>query len=101
MKTFAAAWSVGVLLAAAAALGAQDPEDTPKPGKEHEWLQQFAGEWESDFELHFEPGKPPLKCKGTGSARMVGGFWVLSDMKADLLGLPFAAVLTVGYDPQK
>ena len=101
MKKIAIASTVVALLAAAAVLEAQDPPAMPAPAKEHKWLQQFAGEWESEFELFFEPGKPPLKCKGTGSARSIGGFWIVAEGKADLLGMPFTSVLTIGYDPQK
>ena len=74
-------------------LASQDPPQAgpsmPVPTKEHLWLQQFAGDWESEFELFFDPGNPPLQCKGTGSARSIGGFWIVSEGKADMLGMPF------------
>src|SRR6185436_14528759 len=47
-----------------AGLPAQDAPPTPKPQKEHEWLQQLVGEWETEGEAVAEPDKPPVKTKG-------------------------------------
>lgn len=45
------------------------------------------------------PNQPPMDCDGTLSARSLGGFWVVCDMKADMMGTPMSGVLTIGYDP--
>ena len=45
------------------ALRAADPE-MPKPQKEHEWLQQLVGEWDTEAEILEEPGKPPALYTG-------------------------------------
>ena len=71
----------------------------PVPVKEHEWLQQFVGEWEGEAEIHMEPGKPPVKSKGSETVRRLGGFWIISEGKSDMMGAPFNHVLTIGYDP--
>ena len=71
----------------------------PGPTKEHAWLQQFAGEWESEAELVMAPGQPPMVVKGTQAARMVGGFWVMELGQGDFPGMgPVSTVLTIGYD---
>jgi hypothetical protein len=77
--------------------------EMPPPVKEHEWLQKFVGEWESAVEVAMEPGKPPMKCKGTESARMLGGFWIVGEGKGKMEGVPgtMTSLMTLGYDPQK
>jgi hypothetical protein len=39
------------------------------PVKEHELLQKFVGEWESEGEAFMAPGQPPTKLKGVESSR--------------------------------
>ncbi len=70
----------------------------PTPQKEHEWLKQFVGNWDSEAEGVMAPGQPPVKCNGTMSTRMLGGFWMVSDVKGDMMGMPIEAIHTVGYD---
>lgn len=101
MKKFAIAGLVVTVLVGSSALRAQDMPKMPPPQKEHEWLKQFAGEWETDAVLYMEPGKPPVRAKGSDSSRMLGGFWLVSDGKAEMMGMPFTSVFTLGYDPQK
>jgi len=73
----------------------------PQPQKEHEWMKQLNGEWDTESEMIMDPAKPPEKAKGTESNRMLGGFWVISENKGDMMGSPFAGILTLGYDPEK
>ncbi len=76
-------------------------QEMPQPVKEHEWLSQFAGEWESEMECTFEPGKPPVKSKGSEKARLLGPFWVVAEGSGDAMGTPFSSILTLGYDTDK
>ena len=99
MRTFAVAGFVVLVLAVP--FTAAEPPKPPAPAKEHEWLKQFAGEWETEAEMIVEPGKPAVKCKGTESSRSLGGFWLVSEMKGDFMGVPVTGLLTVGYDDQK
>jgi len=64
-------------------------------------LQQFAGQWETESEAIIEPGKPPMKCTGIETASVVGGFWILSEIKSTVMDQPMHGVMTLGYDPQK
>jgi hypothetical protein len=98
MKTITAVSGAFVVLLFASALSAQEAPDTPAPQREHEWLRQFAGEWESEGEVPTGPGQPAMKCKGTINARMLGGFWVVSDIKTDMAGTQITALQTIGYD---
>jgi hypothetical protein len=110
MKKIATAGFVVALLTVAAILPAQDESKKstsesvmkmPEPQKEHEWLQQFVGEWDADIEMYMEPGKPPQKQKGTESTRSIGGFWVLAENKGTFMDKPFTGFMTLGYDPEK
>jgi hypothetical protein len=91
--------AVGAVLAGAAT--AQEPPKAPAPQKEHAWLKQLEGEWEIESEAILEPGKPPVRSKGTESVRTLGGFWTVAEMKLDCLGVPVTGVMTVGYDATK
>ncbi|MEA3208692.1 MAG: hypothetical protein QOE70_1749 [Chthoniobacter sp.] len=101
MKTFALTRLAAVLVIAVTFAHGQEAPQMPKPTKEHEWLQQFAGEWEYEVEISMEPGKPPMKAKGTEVARLLGGFWVVGEGKGAIGEMPFTTITTFGYDPAK
>jgi hypothetical protein len=79
---------------------AQFPE-LPPPTKEHDWLKQFVGEWESRAEVTMAPGQPPITAKGGETNRMLGGFWMVSEGSSEIMGTHVRAILTIGYDPDK
>lgn len=89
-----------VTLLTASVLVAQEPPKVPGPQKEHDFLKQFVGEWESEMEASSAPGQKPMKCKGTMSSKMLGGFWVVSKIETDMLGMPMQGLQTIGYDPR-
>lgn len=97
MKTtrFAALFA---LFAVASSLTAAD-FTPPKPEPEHAWLAELAGEWETNAEAVMEPGKEPIKCNGEESARMIGNFWIQSEIKNPTFGM--TGIMTLGYDPAK
>ena len=92
--------SLVALAGATISVFAQAP-DMPKPVKEHEWLQQFVGEWNSEFEIFHDPSQPPIKGKGTETSRAIGGFWVVGEGNSEMMGMKFSSLLTLGYDPDK
>ena len=47
------------------------------------------------------PGQPPMKMKGGESARSLGGFWIHSELKSEVSGMPIHGLLTLGYDAKK
>jgi len=94
---------VGLALAGASfALTVQPPDapPMPKPSKEHDFLKQFVGEWESSGECTMSPGQT-VQCKGADKVRMLGGFWMVSDGTGEIVGMKMENVLTLGYDPEK
>jgi hypothetical protein len=101
MRTHALAGFVVLALAGTAASEPPDLSKLPKPQKEHEWLQQLVGDWETDVEMYLEPGKPPLKGKGTEKAQSLGGFWIVEEFSCTFMGTPMKGIITLGYDPEK
>jgi hypothetical protein len=99
MKNCTFTASLVALLAVTTVTRSQEPQ-MPAPQKEHDWLKQLAGEWESESEIT-TPGQPPIKSKGKESARMIGGFWLVAENTGDFMGTPFTGILTLGYDAQK
>jgi hypothetical protein len=89
--------AVGAVWAAEEARTAEMPE-MPAPVKQHEWLEQLAGEWDAEVEMTMDPSQPPTKSRGSESSRMLGGFWLLSEFRGDMMG-PYTSLLTVGYNP--
>lgn len=71
----------------------------PPPVKEHEWLKQFVGEWSTEMSAQMAPGQPEMKCQGKITSREFGGFWVVSEMKSTMDGMPMQGLQTVGFDP--
>src|SRR5262245_57158278 len=86
---------IGLLLTAVA----EAQTEMPKPAAEHELLKQFAGNWEMKAEAAAAPGEEAMKCEGTESANMIGGFWLVSQAQGKMKDIPIGSVLTLGYDP--
>jgi hypothetical protein len=100
MQQISIASCVVALLTASAVCRAQELPEMPGPEKEHDWLQQLAGEWESESQMYMEPGKPPVKATGKETARMIGGFWLMAENQSTIMDMPFTGVLTLGYDAE-
>lgn len=98
MKPFAATISL-VVLFVVSRLAAQDAPQPAVAEKEHEWLKQFVGEWETESEATVGPDQK-LKCKGSMNAKMLGSFWLISEVKNEMSGTKVEAIQTIGYDPK-
>ena len=73
-----------------------------QPQKEHQFLQNLAGEWPYAGEAPADPGKEPMKWQGTESVRSIGGMWILAEGKGEMPGGGKATtIMTLGYDPRK
>lgn len=101
MKKFMIVGLLLQLLVIAVHGNAQELPEMPAPQKEHQWLNQLVGEWDTEGEVYMEPGKPPIKSTGTESARMLGGFWLVCDVNGEFMEMAMEAKLTLGYDPEK
>jgi len=77
--------------------------DTPpfaKPTAEHEWLMTNLGRWIVDCSFYMEPGKPPMKLEGTDTVEAHGQFFTVAKFAADMMGMPFSGIATMGYSPE-
>ncbi|QDT31915.1 hypothetical protein Mal48_11530 [Thalassoglobus polymorphus] len=99
MKMFAIPFALVVSMSAID-LAAQEL-NFPMPKKEHEWLDQFTGEWDSMSKSVATANYPAMQCSGTLKSRMVGGFWVLNEMTVDTGGLQVIGIQTIGYSEEK
>ena len=108
MKSVRTLLAVAAVLAAAPAFAQESrpsarPEAPamPTPGPEHAVLKDLAGTWDATVESFAAPGQPPMLAKGIETGTMVGGFWLVSDFKSEVMGQPFLGRSTLGYDPVK
>lgn len=72
-----------------------------EPSKEHRWLEQLAGEWESEMEGTAGPDQPPVKHTGTETVRSLDVWVVCEGLTPTPDGKPMRTVMTLGYDPAK
>lgn len=101
MFALVAATAVAVPLVRSAVGQAPEAPPTSPATKEHEWLKQFLGEWESEAEGSMGPDEPPTKCKGTMSCRALGDLWIVNSSRGEAMGVAVEAQQTLGYDPKK
>jgi hypothetical protein len=75
------------------------PEMTlPKPGPEHEVLKNDVGTWDATVEMM---GLAPSVSKGVETSTMVGGLWLVTDFKSEMMNQPFQGHGVSGYDLTK
>jgi hypothetical protein len=72
----------------------------PKPGPEHEVLKNDVGTWDATVEM-MGPGAPPSISQGVETNTMVGGLWLVTDFKSEMMNQPFQGHGVSGYDPTK
>jgi hypothetical protein len=72
------------------------------PQKEHQWLEQFLGDWTYEGECDGEPGKPKQKVCGVETVSPLGGFWVQGVSEGECPGGAKARnIITLGFDTTK
>lgn len=69
--------------------------------KQHQWLDQFMGEWTSETEYRMGSDQPLSAIKGTEVVRSLGGVWMIAEGAGEM---PDASagktMMTLGFDPQ-
>ena len=72
-----------------------------EPQTEHQWLNQFIGEWVSESKYSMGADQPLSKIQGTEVVRSLGGLWILSEGESEMPdGGTGKTIMTLGYDPQ-
>lgn len=70
-----------------------------EPGKFHAHLQPLAGRWTQSVKWWMAPGAPPQVSKGTSEYKWIlGGRFLLQNVKGDVEGQPFEGLGMIGYD---
>ena len=100
MQMFRSFLSVAMAIAVCSVACAQMPE-FPAPEKEHAFLKKFAGRWTTQSDCVMGPGLPPMKMTSTINARMIGEFWVVSEVNNSSMGKKVTALQTIGFDATK
>lgn len=108
MKSIRTLLAASAVLAAATAFAQESRPSArpaapamPTPGPEHAVLKDVAGSWDATVESFAAPGQPPMLSKGIETGTMVGGFWLVSEFKSEMMGQTFLGRSTLGYDPAK
>ena len=83
------------------ALSAQEPPKAAGPEKEHQWLQQFVGDWVAESKGTAGPDQPEMESKGKMKTRSIGGMWVINEINAEMTGVTMTGVQIIGYDPAR
>ena len=74
----------------------------PKPGPEHAILKMDVGTWDAVVEVTPAPGAPVQKSKGVEVDTMgCGGLCLITDVKGDMMGMPFEGHGVTTWDPAK
>jgi len=94
------AWSAVAILQDEKKPPMPDMGEMPQPGPHNEALQTLAGTWDADVEAVI-PGMPPTPWKAVETVTKMGGFWVISDVKGEFMGMPFHGHGMHGYDSNK
>jgi hypothetical protein len=69
------------------------------PGDHHAFIAKFEGTWNAAAKFWMAPGQPPMDSNGTMINEMVmGGRYLRSSYKADMMGMPFEGVGYWGYN---
>ncbi len=98
MRNFTAVAFLVVTLAATSIRADDGGFELPLSQPEHQWLEQFVGEWTTTSQGSAGPDQPTFDCSGTISSRMIGGYWVVNEMSSDMPGMQMRGLQTIGYD---
>lgn len=74
-------------------------EGFAQPTAEHEWLMTHVGRWTVDCSFYMDPSQPPMQVEGTEAVEQHGPFFIVSRFDAQMMGMPFAGLATMGFDP--
>lgn len=72
------------------------------PGKEHELMASWNGNWQGTVTMWHAPGAPPETSKSTATNKMVmGGRYQLGTHTGSMMGQPFEGMSTLAFDNAK
>ncbi len=90
--------SLVLCLALVTAVNIVGAQEGAQPTKQHEVLKMDLGTWNAKMKMWMPDQDEPMEVEGTETNRMLGGFWLVSEFKADIFGQPFEGSGQFGYD---
>lgn len=95
----ASAWAVQEIETPAAV--ADSNQEAADFSQQYQFLTRFVGQWKSKAKTGEFPGQAAVEGTGTMSSQMLGQHWVVSEIKAEMMGAPIEALQTIGFDAAK
>lgn len=71
-----------------------------EPPKEMEHLKNDVGTWDAEIKLWGDPSAEPEVTKGTETNFMLGGMWLITHFKGDMMGMAFEGSSQVTFNPE-
>ncbi|PWN68670.1 DUF1579 domain-containing protein [Chryseobacterium phosphatilyticum] len=72
------------------------------PGDMHKVLEKIEGNWAADVSTWVEDkGQPVISKSECSNTMILGGRYLVTDYKGSVMGMPFDAIKTMGYDKAK
>ncbi len=72
------------------------------PGKNHEFLKKYVGDWGVETKMWPKPGAEPAMGKGTMKNELLfDGRYLKSNFEATMMGMKFIGLEIIGYDLYK
>jgi hypothetical protein len=69
------------------------------PGKGHELLKKYVGDWDVDVTVWSMPGAPPETSKGTMKNTLIfDGRYIMGEFASTMGGMSFSGLEIIGYD---
>ncbi len=71
------------------------------PRSEHQWLEQFVGEWTVEMRCRMGPDEQESTFTGRESVRSLGGLWIVCEGMSEMSeGCTARTIMTLGFDPR-
>ena len=74
----------------------QCPPENPAT-EQHLMLAESVGLWDVECTYFHAPGEDPMVIQATEEVKQLGPYWVVTDFRADMGGMPFQGMATMGY----
>jgi hypothetical protein len=69
------------------------------PGKNHELLKKFVGDWTADMKMWSQPGAEPMTSTGTMKNELIlDGRYIKCKFESTMMGMKFSGLEIIGYD---
>ncbi len=69
------------------------------PGQHHAYLSPMAGDWNYTIRWRMAPEAPWTESTGAATNKMImGGRFMVQDVRGETMGMPFHGMATIGYD---